>query len=164
MIHRFKREGRGKFFERLEAAIGRYLKAKIEVAHWAGSTPAAGLAASMSSLQLLALEWLRDKEELWRFLEACLIRWEEVTEPDGVHHQNVCMHNICETKVALDDKGINVLAPNQKMLPQLASLWREVGIFVEPNCLRQRSSRNIRNAKAELKNKSTVTYLGNTQP
>ena len=156
MISRFKKIGRDKFFDRLDSAVRRYLKARVKGASWAVSKPATRVPASMSLLQLVALEWLRDKEELWRFLEACLTRWEAVTDPKGIHQQNVMMHNICETGVGLDGDGNDILDRNQKILPQIAVGMQDLGAFVESNqsaidCLRQRSSRNIRKAKTEFK-------------
>jgi hypothetical protein len=164
LIYRFKRDGRDKFFDRLESAIRRYLKARIEGAHWAGSTPPTRLAASMSLFQLLVLEWLRDKEELWRFLEECLSRWQTVTDPKGMHQQSIMMHNICETGIALDANGNNVIDPNQKILWQIAAM-QGVGAVIEPNQstidrLRQRSSRNINKAKAYFRQTNPVTDIG----
>jgi hypothetical protein len=156
LISRLRKDGRDKFFDKLDSIVRRYLNAKLEGTQWAVSTPATRLTASVSLLQLIALEWLRDQEELWRFLEACLSRWEAVTNPTGMHQQNIMMHNICETGMALDVNGNNVIDPNQKILPQVAVLMQDVGASVEPNQsavdrLRQRSSRNIRKAKAEFK-------------
>jgi hypothetical protein len=169
LISRFKSIGRDKFFDRIDSVVRRYLKARVEGAHWPVSRPDTQLGVSMSLLQLLALEWLRDKDALWRFLEACLSRWEAVTDPNGIHYQNVLMHNICETRIALDANGNNVVDPNKKILPQVTVWMKDIGAFVEPNqsavdCLRQRSSRNIREAKAEFENKSSVTDLGTTHP
>src|SRR5262249_12765882 len=118
LICRFRKDGREKFFNRLDSAIRRFLKASVGGAQWTASTPITRLAVSMSLLQLLALEWLRDKEALWCFLEACINRWEAVTDPTGIHKQNVMMHNIYETGEAWDANGKNVIEPKQKMLWQ----------------------------------------------
>jgi len=166
LIRRLKRDGPDKFFDRLDSVIRRYLKAKLGGAPWASSgKPDTLLGFSTSLLQLLALEWLRDKDALWRFLEACLSRWEAVSDPNGIHYQNVLMHNVCETRIALDAKGNNLVDPKTKILPQVAVWMKGIGAFSESNqsavdCLRQRSSRNIRKVKAEFENKSSVTDLG----
>jgi hypothetical protein len=155
LIFRFRRDGRDKFFGRLDSVIRRYLKARVLDAQWSGSTPVTRLAPLTSLLQLLAFEWLRNKEELWRFLEACITRWEVVNDPNGIHQQNVIMHNICETGMGLDRNGNNVVDRSDKILPQVADYLQDAGVFVEAkqsvvDCLRQRSSRNIRKAKAEF--------------
>jgi hypothetical protein len=162
LISRFRKDGRDKFFNRLDFVIRRYLKARVEGAQWAVSASSTGPAASMPLLQLLALAWLRDKENLWRFLEACLRRWDAASDPKGIHQQNVMMHNICETGIALDANGNNLIDSSQKVLWRVAAWMRNVGAAGEPNQsvvdrLRQRSSRLINKAKAHFKQTNPVT-------
>jgi len=105
----------------------------------------------MPLLHLLALEWLRNKKELWLFLEACLKRWKAVSDPKGMHHQNIMMHNIFETRIALDANDNNVVDPKKKMLPQVAVFMEHLELVQSTesaiDALRQRASRNIRNGK-----------------
>src|SRR5262249_35403078 len=152
LICQLKRHGRKKVFERLESAIRRYVQGKLNGVPWATPpTPATRLSASMPLLHLLALEWLRNKQQLWLFLEACLKRWEAVSDPRGIHHQNVMMHSICETRIALDANDNSVVDPKQKILPQVAVFMQHLGLVQSTesgiDALRQRASRNIRKAK-----------------
>jgi hypothetical protein len=103
------------------------------------------------------LEWLRDKEQLCRFLEACLRRWEEVGDLKG-DQQDMMMHNICETRVALDENDNNVITSKQKILWQVAEYIPEAELSQSGvNRLRQRSSRSIQKAKAYFKHQNPVT-------
>jgi hypothetical protein len=70
-----------KFFEK---AIRRYLTAKVRNATWP---------AALWLFEYLALEWLRDKRALWRFLDAAFGRWRDLLgNPKSVRGRSIIIH------------------------------------------------------------------------
>ena len=144
LVRRRKRVGESEFFCHLDAVICRYLNARLSSATWAISLPL---------LHLLALEWTRDRKSLWRFIEACFQRWEEVTAPMGTHRQNVVMHSAIVdgvyhvTNSALTGPfAVNGLKEVPVILNKMGAISaadanKGVALY---NRLRRRSSRNIK--------------------
>jgi hypothetical protein len=82
MLNKFASIDSKKFFEK---AILRYLIGKVRNATWTASLPL---------LEYLALEWLRDKRVLWRFLGDAFARWEEFQNPTSTRHKSAVMHQL----------------------------------------------------------------------
>lgn len=68
LLRQWQRDGKAKVFCDLERAIRRYLLARENGEKWVAG------ANFFSLLHLLALEWLRDPEALWSFLETFMQR------------------------------------------------------------------------------------------
>jgi hypothetical protein len=95
MAHDVTKQGERQHFEQIQIVIQRYLKARINSASWAASLPL---------LDLLALEWVRDPELLWKFLKFFLQRWELTNAPREVIDSSWKCTN-CSPMVALRRKS-----------------------------------------------------------
>jgi hypothetical protein len=144
LARRRKRVGESEFFCHLDAIICRYLNARESGATWVGSLPL---------LHLFALEWTRDRESLWDFIEACFQRWEEVTAPMGTHRQSVEMHSSIVNGVYRVTNGALTGPFPVNGLKEVPVILKEMGAISAADAnqgvalydrLRRRSSRNIK--------------------
>lgn len=131
-LERSKKDlGKDLFFAQLDARIRRYLIACMD---------GKGGAATLPLLRPLALEWLRDTERLWGFLEAVFQRWEDTSPPGGDHARDLAMHNVLEICPGATMRDVvYLLEKSGKLKPNASGAYDR---------LRKRSSRNIKDAKA----------------
>ena len=96
-----------KFFEK---GILRYLTAKTRNATWVASLPL---------LEYLALEWLRDKRSLGRFLDASFARWKDFKNPKSVRHRSIVIHQLHGSQASLDECGEQNIKPMGEIVARL---------------------------------------------
>jgi len=146
-MSRFKRDGREDFFDWLNTVIGDYVASSLRGETWPAQTTGTTMPELMSLDQLLALEWGHDKAALWRFIEACLHRWEECDDPEGNHLLDLILHNVFE--LCPQEKTIRVAAYfKETKLVRAQANGKDLSTERADALLRKRSSRSIRNAKA----------------
>ena len=124
-----------KFFEK---AILRYLTAKVRHATWAASLPL---------LEYLALEWLRDKRSLWRFLDASFVRWKDFKNTTSVRHRSVLIHQSHGSQSFLDECEKRKTTVMGEVVAELQRQRPVNGILA--GALRTQNSRELRKSRAK---------------
>jgi hypothetical protein len=133
-----------KFFEK---AILRYLTAKVRNATWAASLPL---------LEYLALEWLRDKRALWRFLDAAFARWKDFKNPKSVRHRSILIHQLPGSQSVLEECEKQNTKPIAEIVELLirdgAANPQEQGAITKlSGALRTQKSRELKSSKSQAK-------------
>lgn len=98
LLQELRYQGKKRFFEKMEHAMQRYVRANVGRERWPSSRRLLGThGITAGDWNLLAQEWLRDDKRLWKFIEAVLKRWEkDVADPRSVHRRSTVLHQTAE--------------------------------------------------------------------